>query len=103
MRNQTHHTVPINKGPAAFLGMGAIKSNSRRHGREVVNKFVLAFLLPYMGNDTQICPWYQEHPQKSLSISAQPCRSQASMIDGWYEDSSDLINRALGVKDGAGL
>lgn len=32
MRSQTHHTVPTIKGLGAFLGMGAIKSNSRRHG-----------------------------------------------------------------------
>lgn len=37
--------MPINKGLGAFLGTGVIKSNSRRHGREAVNKFGLAFLL----------------------------------------------------------
>lgn len=89
MKCQTHHTVPINNGPVAFLGMGVIKNNSRRLGREVVNKFGLAFLLPPTREMTpRSGHGYQQHPQKRLTISEWPHRSQASLIQG-------LIQRQL--------
>lgn len=100
MRGQTHHTVPTNKGPVAFLGMGVTKGNSRRLGREVVNKLGLAFLLP---------PTREMTPRSGHGINSTHRRAWAAQhgstghkpawFMGWYEDSSDLINGALGVKD----
>lgn len=100
MKSQTHHIVPINKGPVAFLGMAVIKSNSRRLGMEVVNKFVLDFLL---------LPTCEMTPRSGHGINSTHRRAWASQhshtghkpawFTGCYEHSSDLINGALGVKD----
>lgn len=100
MRCQTHHTVPINKEPVAFLGMGVIKSNSRRLGRETVNKFGLTFLLPPTKEITPRSGHGINSTHRTAWASQHGCtgHKQAWFI-GWYRDSSDLINRALGVKD----
>lgn len=98
MTHQTHYSAPVNKRQVVFLGMGVAQSDSEvQLGREVVNNLDLAFVLPpWKRNNTQIWPWCQQHPQRSLSISARQHRSQARMI---HEDSFDVTDGAHRAKD----
>lgn len=101
MTGQARHRVPVNKRQVVFLGMGVTKSNSEEQlGRELVDKLGLAFLRP---------PGRELTPRSARGVKSTHRRAWASQHGStghkpeWfisrYEDSFDLINRALRVKD----